>query len=258
MINSPLYNLDLNLNSLTYKLAPNVSLAQVNNSIGKLFQLKSNFQKTVLGSSPQTVVTKKNISELKLQLLNVGMPIRWVFVGLENGVIVSYPGHSSYNDSYDPRKRTWYTGVLESYGPVWGKMYLDASGQGLLLPCSMALRNKDNKFIGVVGVDISFDYLAHNLMKKRCDAVIDKYIVHGDGRILVTKSLMNDNRKLGVVNNNVVTEPLFPNAAVRDAIAKGKSGIIHDNNIIYLYSLIPTIGQYLVTKVDREKLFNQN
>ena len=256
MCESPLYGMKLSLDYPVYKLSPGVKLEETREYIEKLFQLRGSFKKAIMSSIPGKPLTPENLKKLTECTLNTGMPMRWIYVGLDCGVLVSYPGHSGYNDAYDVRKRPWFTDVKNKVGVKWGELYVDASGQGLMLPCSVALRDINGKFLGAVGIDLSFDFLTETLMKKINSAVVEKYIVRKDGHILLTKSLQNY-KEHGAIKNTTIKEPLFPHAGVRKALAKGRSGVIIDGDTIYIYSTILTIGHYLVAKVDRNILFNQ-
>jgi serine/threonine protein kinase len=67
-------------------------------------------------------------AELNRQAGPGSPPIGWTFVGTEEGVHMSWPGHAGLAPDYDPRTRPWYTQARTSTTPVWGAPYVDAGG----------------------------------------------------------------------------------------------------------------------------------
>jgi len=255
---SSLYNIGVSIEYPCFKLSPGQVYKESEDSIKKLFQLRVAFRNLVLGSVPGAVITPDNIIQLKEKALTEGMPARWVFIGLESGLLVSSPGHTGYNPAYDPRERPWYKSALESDGAKWGKLYIGTSGQGLLFSCSIALHDRKGNLLGVAAIDLSFDYLTQSLMKAESVApdssVKEKFIVNSDGEILLSSNLENKKKQSGLIINENITLPHFPNEEIRSEVIAGREGIYQDEKMIYVYSKIPTINWFLVTKAEKEKL----
>jgi len=86
-----------------------------------------------------------------------GEGLIWVYVSLENGVHISYPGHGGYPTGYDPRKRTWYEMAKKSNTPVWFPI-VDATTRQLTLTLSMPFKRPDGSVAGVAAVDIKITH----------------------------------------------------------------------------------------------------
>ena len=101
------------------------------------------------------------ISALKSLGHEYGEGLIWVYVSLESGVHISYPGHGGYPTGYDPRKRHWYEMAKKSNAPTWHQM-VDATTHQLTLTVSVPFRRPDGSMAGVAGMDIK---IAHALVE---------------------------------------------------------------------------------------------
>ncbi len=97
------------------------------------------------------------ISSLKSLGHDYGEGLIWVYVSLENGVHISYPGHGGYPTGYDPRKRHWYKMAKKSNAPTWNQM-VDATTHQLTLTVSVPFRHPDGSLAGVAGMDIKITH----------------------------------------------------------------------------------------------------
>jgi len=86
-----------------------------------------------------------------------GAPLIWAYVGLKQGVHVSYPGKGGYSPAYDPRQRPWYKTTLQNKQLAWSAPYIDTGGKGWVLPCTQPLYNSRHAFLGVAGVEMTLD-----------------------------------------------------------------------------------------------------
>lgn len=88
-------------------------------------------------------------------LLNRSNPelMYWQYTGLESGVFMSYPGHGGYIDSYDHRKRRWYTKARDTGVPIW-IIYPEFSTKTVVLTITMPVRYPDGKFAGATAIDV--------------------------------------------------------------------------------------------------------
>jgi len=80
----------------------------------------------------------------------------WFNVGLESGLLVTYPGHGSYPLHYDHREQEWYRRAKQSQGNgvVWTSPEIDPATRRAISIGSYPLRDADGKFLGAVSVDV--------------------------------------------------------------------------------------------------------
>ncbi len=82
----------------------------------------------------------------------------WSYVGLKNGLLCTYPGHSGYPDDYDPRQRPWFRAARETGGMAWRSM-VDAVTRQVIFTLSMPVTDQAGNFLGAAGVDIPVNTL---------------------------------------------------------------------------------------------------
>ncbi len=83
-----------------------------------------------------------------------GKTLYWVHICLQNGVYMSYPGHSGYLDSFEPRRYPWYTEAKDS--PSWTLPRINTNTGFLTFTVSQRIYQPDGSFLGVVAIDILF------------------------------------------------------------------------------------------------------
>lgn len=80
--------------------------------------------------------------------------IFWQHTALASGIHSVYPGHGGYPETYDPRKRLWYTQAKNSGGLVWTTPMIDATTGVLVLTAAMPVYQTDGSFAGVTAIDV--------------------------------------------------------------------------------------------------------
>jgi len=101
-----------------------------------------------LASLSQMVPTFRKLSS------EFGNSLHWAHICLQNGVYMSYPGHSGYLDSFEPRRYPWFTGAKNS--PTWILPQINTDTGFLTFTVSQRLYQPDGSFLGVVAIDILF------------------------------------------------------------------------------------------------------
>ena len=80
--------------------------------------------------------------------------VYWVYVSLENGVHMAFPGHGGYPDDYDGRERPWYRLAVKQPGLVWSPLLVDATSRQLTFTASKRILRPDGSLAGVAGLDV--------------------------------------------------------------------------------------------------------
>ncbi len=75
-----------------------------------------------------------------------------VYLGLENGVHVSYPGHGHFDPAFDPRKRPWYRQAIQRDEASW-LSYEDASTGRIVFTAGLAIKNTEGHIVGAAAID---------------------------------------------------------------------------------------------------------
>ncbi|MBU4189616.1 MAG: HAMP domain-containing protein, partial [Candidatus Thermoplasmatota archaeon] len=134
------YKRNVSFNYLTYKIAPNISKEDVNETINTFSKMITFFKSAVIQHDL----------------------IKWIYIGTPQGVHFCYPGHG-YNESYDPRVRDWYTRANETGEFGWSEVMVDAGGLGLVITASKPVY-VNNKLIGVVATDVIIETINEEII----------------------------------------------------------------------------------------------
>jgi serine/threonine-protein kinase len=134
-------------------------------------------------------------AEAERLVLDEGVPLVWVYLGTESGLVSGYPGVWDYESevegkAYDPRTTDWYQPAKERIQAIWNSAGVDESGLGLLMTASQAIRDPaTNKLLGVGAVDLTFPYFIDTLLEdERLAKVGEAFLVDGDGLVIVRAS----------------------------------------------------------------------
>jgi phosphoserine phosphatase RsbU/P len=76
-----------------------------------------------------------------------------VYLGLENGLHISFPGHGHLKAGFDPRKRPWYVQTKQRGELTW-LSHKDSSTQKLVFTVAEPIRDGRGRFIGVAAIDM--------------------------------------------------------------------------------------------------------
>jgi len=121
----------ISLNHPVVLLAPGTYAADVAEDIDRLSALTASFADIALKMAPT---------------------LHWLYVSLENGVHVSYPGHGGYPSGYDPRRRPWYTDATDEIH--WTLPLVDATTGRVIVTASKLIRHADGSPAGVTAMDL--------------------------------------------------------------------------------------------------------
>ena len=147
-----------------------------------------------------------------------GIPLVAAYVGLENGVHMSWPGKGGYPSDYDPRARPWYTdtvGDAEGGGvPRWHRPYVDALGLGVVLPCTMSVVSPEGELLGVAGVELTMGTVMDELLQLDLPGVEAVWLLDDQGRVVAPRAADADPESL----------ERFPHELVVSEVTAGRSG----------------------------------
>ena len=185
----------------------------------------------------------------KRKLLEADLPLKWVYVGLESGLFAAYPGKDGYPADYDPRKRPWYQMGKTLMKTGWGSPYRDISGQGLVLPCVSPIVGNDGTLYGIVGLDVTLEYIIRHIMKNSAPWVKSAYILDGQGRIIVNSA--DSGRQLDHrLGNDLLKLQTFSRKNVWNHILNHGSGQMREDGTLFAFTRIPTVDWYYVEEAE--------
>ncbi|RYX82893.1 adenylate/guanylate cyclase domain-containing protein [bacterium] len=113
------------------------------------------------------------------------------YFGSEQGFIQGYPGGKTFfKDAYDPRKRPWYTAVVDPEqrpGAINWIVYTDRDGKTLFLTCSRTVTLAgEKKPAGVAAIDVKWPHVVLELFNVGALKVSKAILVDSSGLVQVS------------------------------------------------------------------------
>jgi len=250
---SPHYDREVSIGWPVVKVADDDKSWDIDVSIRQLTLLRQPFRRLLLQSHSEEAVGS-SVDEERFLLIEEGTPVAWAHVALENGVFFSYPGHQGYPPGYDARQRSWYRMAKNGgRGPQYGAPHIDIGGLGQMLSCSMALYDDDGVFVGVAGIELSFDFLIGHLLEG--DATFSEtFVVNDDGQIVVRSSEKGRSFREGARGKQQLRARKFPIPEVRLLLKKRPSGHVIVDGQLYVWERMNSIGWFYVAQGDAQSL----
>jgi len=256
---SDIYGLPISVDNHVYKLAPGVNEFYVKSTLERLNPLRHSFKSLMLKSHKEDVPADDNKLAHDI-IMNKGLPLVWSYIGLEEGILASYPGKSGYPEAFDTRQRPWYRSSMSNTGIKWLNPYIDVGGRGALLPCTTPLFNNDGKFIGVAGVELTLEYIKKRLLPISSEGLEETYLLNDKAEVVVASSDKSQSYAIGTLINSAEDLEVFPNEYVANKVARGQSGhyffIERGREKVIAYYKLNSIGWYYVAKADAEELLS--
>ncbi len=107
-----------------------------------------------------------------------------VFIGLESTGAIAIGSGWKEPEDYDARKRSWYTESLEQKGISLSSPYVDGVTGNLVISLTRPLYLKNGSLFGVVGIDISMNYLVELVSQQNINGVGFGVLVDAGGTVL--------------------------------------------------------------------------
>nr|WP_243429166.1 cache domain-containing protein [Clostridium pascui] len=138
--------------------------------------------------------------------------------------LVSWPDTSEElsNNYWEPTERPWYINTINSASKItWTKPYIDSTTKKNIITVSKTVTDKENKFKGVMAIDIYLD----DLSKK-----INYFKEFNQGDIFIISR--TDNENFFIVDNieNIKSKAIFNNKLINSLYSQ-KSGSLNSDNI---------------------------
>jgi two-component system sensor histidine kinase/response regulator len=124
-------------------------------------------------------------------------------------------------------KRPWYVKAVTEDKTIWTAPYVDANTKDLIVTCAAPVKDKDGRFLGVVGYDVLLTTIQKDILS--LDIGYDSYamLVDGAGKVLVRPGVdVKDTRWNETYESEDLTQT--DNAAFKGIVANmmaGKSGV---------------------------------
>lgn len=260
---APYYGYPVSTEHAVIKLAPGLSAETSGADMRTVARLRDPFVAMMLATSGDDVdVRTLQPARRRTLIAERGTVVLHVFVTLKNGVHVAYPGKGGYPPEYDGRDRPKYTLSAERRGIQWGNPFSARSGRGLILPSSTSIYDARGEFLGVTGIEVTFEWIRNNLLTVSDAPYVEAtFLVDGKGRVVIANGRrprapggQSDDR---LSHASLELQPL-PYPEVISALAESRAGsvaLVRDGrDQIVAYYPIHALGWSYVAVADRAAL----
>lgn len=224
----------------------------------KLYPMKDSFFRTITDSSDNTLNLTREEQKYKL-IYQKQAPFQKVFIGTRSGVYLVYPYISGYREEYDPRERPWFKNALEvsRTSCAWSRPYEDAASKEQLITCSKKIVSpKTGAFLGVIGVDISFESLSEivRFSPHQMPTSAEIYLLTDQGKIILKTDETN--------GESDIPEETFRNKTVLRAMQLSVCGQFHTvedgKDILYFFMKVPSLNWIYAERYDWNQLLEKH
>lgn len=169
-------------------------------------------------------------------------------LALPSGLSVRYPGRVIAADAHDARSTPWYREAIDSPGVHWGAPYAEAGSGRLLLPLSEPLRNPGGGALGVASIELSLEYLVHNLLGGADASDGVTLLLDAAGRVIASEQVLRNGE------GGAGTLQAFAEPALLAALQHADSGVVESNAFgraeLIAFDRIHPLEWVLVTRFD--------
>jgi hypothetical protein len=248
------------LETANSKLSPGISPEIASDSAKRLGPLVKDMPFYLAGAPAR--YQHFDAEKLKEEAFETGLPVTWIYLGLENGLFVNYPATGSLEADYDHRTRPWYKEAMLYDGAVWSSPYIDAFGFGVVISAAKRLYAEDGSTLGVAGLDITFANTL-KLMGQGSDkshAVLRRYLLDQDGDIILSTNLREEQIKKAEGNADIVKFDKFPYPRIGLEIKKSDAGQFEvekdGRTMLVCYAPVRTFRMFYVEEILLERLLD--
>ncbi|NCC53764.1 MAG: hypothetical protein EOM20_21510, partial [Spartobacteria bacterium] len=247
------YQLPISVEALSYKLPEDMPDDEGYAMLPRLAPLTAGFRKALIDSRFERRPLNEKVANARI--LEDGMPVKWAYAALSDGLFLCYPGSVEYPERYNARERPWYATGYGQYEPVWSEPYEDVDGQGRVLTCSVSLFDREGEAMGVVALDLDFSRALQGLLPSQ-EELGEKTACLLDASGNVIFSVGRDPHALDIREGQPFPVPTLVEAVLRkDAglLLSPKAG----ETLALAFQRIPAMDWYYVEKAELDELLTQ-
>lgn len=99
--------------------------------------------------------------------------------------------------AFDPRTRPWYKGAIAAQGQIWTPIYAGFTPGTVFVAASMPLYDRQNRFVGVSGIDLSLNNIQTFLAQTSVSTKGQIFLIERSGLLISSSSQEPPFRKTG-------------------------------------------------------------
>jgi len=193
-----------------------------------------------------------------------------IYLGTERDVTRYYPNinlGALVPPAFQVTQRPWYLSAnVENNSErkvVWSPVYVDATGQGIMITAAAPVYINDDEFLGVVGIDVTLDSITFNMETARLSGEGYFFLIDDGGHSIVLpeegyNDLMGRSSEEGEFATNLTSEARPEFTSFLDNIATEENGFttveINGTELFIAFSKMDNTGWALVSVVKAENV----
>ncbi len=170
-----------------------------------------------------------------------------VYLGSEQGVMVTNDPDEFLPADYDPRVQTWYKDTKSAMSSSFTEPYVDVGTKEILISTSTPIRH-NGVFRGVAAGDLSLNYVVDALSDINFDGIGHAYIVSKDGKVLVHNDSSLNGKQISQIysGGNLAIKP-----ELTEATRGGQDVLVG----FFPISGVPSVDWSLAVEIDKNKAY---
>lgn len=167
-----------------------------------------------------------------------------VYLVFADGLMAHYPGYAGAPpNGYDPRTRPAFVNAANTHGRRFRATYANWDTAAVLLPCTTALYDRDQRFVGVAGVDVSVDRLLAKVPRPEIRGWTTALLVDESGLVLGRATPTSP----GFVSTAVDAQRVLGSVALTERLkANEPNGVVVDGESTLAFHRAEGVGWYYV------------
>lgn len=247
------YQAPVSLHQMVFKPAGVQSGAEVQREIQQLAPLRDLFREQFFRSI-QPVGALPDVASQVTAIAEGRSPLSWMNIGLEKGLIVTYPG-AAFPESFDPRQRPWYQEAKAQRGLFWGTPYADIQGEGLMMPCIQPFFDYQNRWLGVGSTDVRMNQVARQWLPLEDPRIERLFLLNETGGVIAEIYQGKPvTRPLRFQEDKLFLEP-YSQSQVLEKMKHQFTGYVETESTLYVFSRVSSWNWVLVSESPRSTVF---
>lgn len=188
-------------------------------------------------------------------------PIVGVFVGLKNGSILAYHGDKNYSKKCCPTKRSSYKDALKKNDAIsWSKPFKCTICSKIVISCLRRIFDKENKELGIVGIDIDLEYI-HKYLFLHNISGMKEFLVNRNGEVILSSNLDYKSSKIDPETKALILKKFSFKKEFQTAIARKRLQFrVKKYNREYIFGIshISSLDYYYIEQISERKLWENH
>ena len=174
-----------------------------------------------------------------------------IYVGTAQGEMLDAAG-GTFDSSYDPRERVWYTQALQSDNIIFTQPYQDHTTGKLTVSVAKKIKSDSGSVNGVIGMDILIDTMNKKIASKKFGKTGNAFMMDSKGTIISHPEAKYVNKNVSnlMKDKKTTTKLLSKASGVIDYSKDGQERIM-------VFKKMPSTSWIVAVSIDKKEAFSE-